>query len=206
MSFLVFISGAIVISLSGVLAPGPVTAVTIGKGGDSPHSGAWIAIGHGIVEIPLMILLALGIGRFLSSAWLKETLGVLGGLFLIYMAVGLLRGIREQASGPSRFTGSPLWAGILLSLSSPFFFMWWATVGAALILQSWFFGIAGFIALCAAHWLCDFFWSYFLSALSFAGGKFFGRRFQQVIFGACGMALLVFGGWFLYNAAAMLLA
>ena len=206
MSFLVFLSGAIVISLSGVLAPGPVTAVTIGKGNDSPHSGAWIAVGHGIVEVPLMILLALGIGRFLASAWLKTTLGVLGGLFLIFMAVGLLRGIRGQTSNPSRFSGSPILAGILLSLSSPFFFMWWATIGAALILQSWAFGIVGFIALCASHWLCDFIWSYFLSALSFAGGQFFGRRFQQVVFGVCGMALLVFGGWFLYNAASSLLA
>jgi threonine/homoserine/homoserine lactone efflux protein len=206
MSFLVFLSGAIVISLSGVLAPGPVTAVTIGKGNDSPHAGAWIAVGHGIVEIPLMILLALGIGQYLASAWLKTTLGVLGGFFLIFMAVGLLRGIRGQASNLSRFSGSPVWAGILLSLSSPFFFMWWATIGAALILQSWAFGIAGFIALCASHWLCDFIWSYFLSALSFTGGQFFGRRFQQVVFGVCGVALLVFGGWFLYNAAASLLA
>jgi hypothetical protein len=54
--------------------------------------------------------------------------------------------------------------------------------------------------------LCDFLWGYFLSAISYAGGRFFGRRFQQVVFAVCGSALLVFGGWFLYNAAASLLA
>jgi threonine/homoserine/homoserine lactone efflux protein len=206
MPFLIFLSGAIVISLSGVLAPGPVTAATIGKGNDSPHAGAWIAIGHGIVEFPLMILLALGIGRIFASAWLKIALGLLGGLVLIFMAVGLLRGIRRQAIESSLFSGSPLLAGILLTLGSPFFFVWWATVGAALILQSWAFGIAGFIVLCVSHWLCDFVWSYFLSGLSYAGGKFFGRRFQQAVFAVCGTALLAFGGWFLYSAAASLLA
>lgn len=194
-----------VISLSGVLAPGPVTAVTIGKGNDSPHAGAWIAVGHGIVEFPLMILLALGISQLFTSAWLKIALGLLGGVFLIFMAVGLLQGIRRQSVNASLFSGSPVLAGILLTLGSPFFFVWWATIGAALILQSRTFGLLGFIALCVGHWLCDFLWGYFLSALSFAGGHFFGRRFQQMIFAVCGSALLVFGGWFLYNAVAPLL-
>jgi len=206
MPFLVFLSGAIVISLSGVLAPGPVTAATIGQGNNSPHAGAWIAVGHGIVEFPLMILLAFGIGRFFASAWLKTSLGILGGLVLLYMAVGLLRGIVRPSGGSSFFSGSPLLAGILLTLGSPFFFVWWATVGAALILQSWAFGLAGFVVLCIAHWLCDFLWGYFLSALSYAGGHFFGKWFQRAVFGACGLALLVFGGWFLYNAASSLLA
>jgi threonine/homoserine/homoserine lactone efflux protein len=206
MPFLVFLSGAIVISLSGVMAPGPVTAVTIGKGNDYPHAGAWVALGHGIVEFPLMILLALGIGQFFTHAWLKTALGILGGLFLIFMAVGLLREVGRRSVNASVFSGSPLLAGILLTLGSPFFFVWWATIGAALILQSWVFGLIGFIVLCVSHWLCDFLWGYFLSAVSYAGGQFFGRRFQQVVFAVCGTALLVFGGWFLYNAAVSLLA
>ena len=205
MPFLMFLSGAVVISLSGVMAPGPVTAVTIGKGGQSPHSGAWIAIGHGIVEIPLMILLALGIGTFLTNPAVRIAFGILGGLFLVYTAVGLLREVRRESVGASMYAGSPLAAGILLSLGSPYFFIWWATVGVALILQSWEFGLLGFIALCLVHWLCDFLWDYFLSALSFTGGKFFGKWFQRAIFTVCGVALLAFGGWFLYDAAVLLL-
>lgn len=206
MSFLVFLSGAVIISLSGVLAPGPVTAVTIGKGSQSPHSGAWIAVGHGIVEFPLMILLALGIGRFLSHPALKAVLGILGGLFLLFMAVSLLREIGRSAVAPSMYSGSPVAAGIMLSLGNPYFFIWWATIGAALILQSWAFGLLGFLALCLAHWLCDFLWGYFLSAMSFTGGKFFGRWFQRAVFAVCGVALLAFGGWFLYDAAVSLIA
>jgi len=206
MAFLVFLSGAVIISLSGVLAPGPVTAVTIGKGSQSPHSGAWIAVGHGIVEFPLMILLALGIGRSLANPALKAVFGILGGLFLLFMAVSLLREIGRPAIASSIYSGSPLMAGIMLSLGNPYFFVWWATIGAALILQSWAFGLAGFLALCISHWLCDFLWGYFLSALSFTGGKFFGRWFQRAVFAVCGVALLAFGGWFLFDAAASLFA
>jgi threonine/homoserine/homoserine lactone efflux protein len=206
MSFPAFLLVAAVTSLSGVMAPGPVTAVTIGKGSRSPHAGAWIAVGHGIVEIPLMVLLALGIGPFLADPRLRAVLGFLGGLFLIYTAVGLLRGIRRDSVAAPPYAGSPLAAGVMLTLGNPYFFFWWATVGAALILKSWAFGVLGFLALCLAHWLCDFVWGYFLSAVSFAGGYFFGKGFQRAVFGVCGAALLAFGGWFLCDAAAALLA
>ena len=39
--------------------------------------------------------------------------------------------------------------------------------------------------------MCDLVWFYFLSALVFRGGKFFGRRFQQIVFAVCGAFLLV---------------
>jgi threonine/homoserine/homoserine lactone efflux protein len=206
MPLLVFLSGAVLISLSGVLAPGPVTAVTIGKGGQSPHAGAWIAVGHGMVEIPLMVLLAFGIGHWFADPTVKFIFGILGGLFLFYMAVGLLREVSHPVVAAATFSGSPLAAGILLSLSSPYFYAWWATTGVALILQSWTFGLAGFIALCVAHWSCDFVWDYFLSAMTFNGGKFFGKWFQRVVFAGCGLGLLYLGGRFLYDAVASLLA
>ena len=61
-----FLLEAVLISLSGVIAPGPVTAVTVSKGTKSPHAGAMIALGHGIVEIPLMILMLYGFGDILK--------------------------------------------------------------------------------------------------------------------------------------------
>jgi hypothetical protein len=37
--------------------PGPLFAVTINKASKSKTSGALIAVGHGIVEVPLMFLI-----------------------------------------------------------------------------------------------------------------------------------------------------
>ncbi len=94
----------------------------------------------------------------------------------------------------------PVVAGVLLSVGNPFFLIWWATVGAALVLRSARFGVGGLLAFVSVHWLCDFVWCYFLSALSFKGGRFFGHGFQKVVFVVCGVFLVSFGGKYLFEA------
>ncbi len=196
-----FLLEAVLISLSGVIAPGPVTAITVSKGTKSPHAGAMIALGHGIVEIPLMILILYGFGDLLKITYIKAIIGLLGGLFLLKMGLGLLKGIKQvridSVNGPS----SPLLAGIILTLANPYFLVWMATIGSILIFRSYAFGLLGFTIFMIAHWSCDFLWLYFLSALSFKGGQFFGKRLQQVLFVICGIFLLFFSTKFIYDAA-----
>lgn len=85
-------------------------------------------------------------------------------------------------------------SGVLLSLANPYFLVWWATVGAALVLRALAFGLLGFIAFGVSHWLCDFGWCYLLSAASHKGGQVLGGRFQRLVFLACGAVLLFFAG------------
>ena len=196
-----FLLEAVLISLSGVMAPGPITAVTVSKGTKSPHAGAIIALGHGIVEIPLMILILYGFGEILKILYIKAIIGLLGGLFLLKMGLGLLQGIKQAKIDSSNDPHSPLMAGIILSLANPYFLIWWATIGSILIFRSITFGLLGFAIFMVLHWSCDFFWCYFLSALSFKGGQFFGKRLQQVLFLICGIFLLFFSSKFIYDAA-----
>ena len=196
-----FLLEAVLISLSGVMAPGPITAVTVSKGTKSPHAGAIIALGHGIVEIPLMILILYGFGEILKILYIKAVIGLLGGLFLLKMGIGLLKGIKQTKIDSSKNPHSPLMAGIILSLANPYFLIWWATIGSILIFRSIAFGLLGFAIFMVLHWSCDFFWCYFLSALSFKGGQFFGNRLQQVLFLICGVFLLFFSSKFIYDAA-----
>lgn len=204
MPFLAFLFEAVLISLSGVMAPGPITAVTVGKGSESPHVGALIAIGHGIVEFPLMIAIFYGFGGFLSQFYVRAGIALVGGLFLLAMSVSMFRSVGQVALGVDNDSRSPVIAGIVLSVGNPYFLIWWATVGAALILRSVGFGLAGFSAFALLHWLGDFLWDYFLSALSFRGGRFFGRAFQKVVFAACGVLLVFFSGRFIADAVRML--
>ena len=60
--------------------------------------------------------------------------------------------------------------------------------------------MAGFLTFALVHWSCDFLWDYFLSALSFTGGQFFGRRFQKVAFAVCAVFLLLFSARSLLDA------
>ncbi len=196
-----FLLEAVLISLSGVIAPGPVTAVTISKGTKSPHAGAMIALGHGIVEIPLMILILYGFGDILKITYIKAIISLLGGLFLLKIGLDLVKGIKQAKIDSSDGPSSPLRAGIILTLANPYFLVWMATIGSILIFRSYAFGLLGFIIFMIAHWSCDFLWLYFLSALSFKGGQFFGKKLQQVLFLICGVFLLFFSGKFIYDAA-----
>ncbi|MBC8503659.1 MAG: LysE family transporter [Anaerolineales bacterium] len=202
MTFLIFLSEAVLISLSGVMAPGPITAVAVGKGNQSPHAGALVAIGHGLVEFPLMAAVFFGVGSLLDAPYLQAGIGIAGGLFILWMGISMLRSIRVDFSVDeySKDTRSPILAGILFSVGNPYFLVWWLTVGAALILRSVEFGVWGFLAFGMGHWLCDLLWDWFLSAISFKGGQFFGNRFQQTVFALSGVMLLFFGGRLMYDA------
>jgi threonine/homoserine/homoserine lactone efflux protein len=204
-SVISFILTVVMISLSGVLMPGPVTAVTLTGGSRSPHAGAWVALGHGVVELPLMALIYFGVGALFKIAAVKTGIGLAGGAVLLWMGAGMLRDYRKVKAPDAEGLGSgrsPFAAGMVLSLANPYFLVWWATAGAALVTQSFQFGLIGFAILAASHWLCDLVWFYILSIMSFHGGKFFGQRLQQAVFIICGLALFYFSGYFL--AAAVL--
>jgi threonine/homoserine/homoserine lactone efflux protein len=197
MKFVPFLLQSMLISLTGVMAPGPITAVTVGKGNDSPHAGALISIGHGIIEFPLMVAIFYGFGSLIELHYVKPSIALSGGFFLVVMAIGMVRSIRNAQIQSGKYIDSSLLSGVLLSVANPYFLIWWITIGATLVMRSFTFGIYGFIAFALAHWICDFVWYYFLSALSFKGGQFFGRVFQKVIFGVCGGFLLFLSGKFI---------
>lgn len=198
--FISFMLKAALISLSGVLSPGPITAVTVSKGTEHPLTGLYVAIGHAIVELPLMILIAVGLDKYLQINWVRVAIGVLGGLFLFKMGFGLLKNIFSTKIGYDNFNYTPIQAGVILSISNPYFLIWWTTVGAMLLSGAYQFGMVGVILFMLIHLGCDFLWYIFLSSLTFKGGQFFGQRLQQVLFAICGLFLLFFSGKFLYDA------
>jgi threonine/homoserine/homoserine lactone efflux protein len=206
MPYLVFLSEAVLISLSGVMAPGPITAVAVGRGSKSPHAGALVAIGHGIVEFPVMAAVFYGVGRLLQIPYVQSAIGILGAAFLAFMGVGMLRSVWRNDTELETRDRSPVLAGVVLSMGSPYFLIWWATVGAALVIRSMAFGVVGFLIFALAHWTCDLVWCYTLSGVSYKGGQFFGSKFQRAVFFACGVALLFFGAKLLMDTGLKLLA
>jgi threonine/homoserine/homoserine lactone efflux protein len=200
LSILSFLLQTVFISFSGVLAPGPITAVTIGKGSKNPHAGALISLGHGIVEFPLIILIFLGFDSLIKIQYVRESISIAGGLFLLWMAIDILRSVKIDNIKEKTEKHKPITAGIFLSIGNPYFIIWWATLGAALIMRSAEFGLLWFAVFALVHWLCDFLWLYFLSIMSYKGGVFFGKKFQKGIFLICGVFLFFLGGKFIFDA------
>jgi threonine/homoserine/homoserine lactone efflux protein len=196
-----FLLEAAAISLSGVMAAGPVTSVAVEKGRESPRAGALVAVGHGIVELPLMIAVFYGVGRLLQLPYASAAIGLVGGLFLLWMGLDMLRSLRRELIEDAHSAYTPLVAGILSSARNPCFFVWWTTVGAARIARSIRFGVWGFLAFALTHWTCALFWDTMLSTLSFKGGQALGACFRRGIFVLCGACLILFGGRFVIDGA-----
>ncbi|MGQ9571593.1 MAG: LysE family transporter [Dehalococcoidia bacterium] len=79
------------VGFSGALMPGPLTTVTVRE---SMQRGFWagplLAAGHSLIELALVIGLALGLSRFLEEDAVKASVGIAGGLFLLWMGAHIV--------------------------------------------------------------------------------------------------------------------
>jgi len=202
-ALIVFLLQAVLISFSGVMAPGPLTAVVLAAGVRSRHAGARVALGHGAVEFPLILILVAGVGDLLESERLRIGIGLAGGAFLVFMGVQMVRSLRGPSHPANRYGGTnPMWSGIVLSAGNPYFLLWWATVGLTLASRALELGVLALGLFAIAHWLCDLVWLETLSVASFKGSKLLGERNQRIVLIICALALLFFGAMFIHAAAA----
>ncbi len=201
-----FLLYAIGYSLTGVMAPGAITAATIAQGGRNRWAGAWIAVGHGILEIPMIFVLLFKTGTLLQTDVARIVIGIVGGLFLLFLAVQMFRDIRRPAFDlkQARRAAGPLATGFMLSATNPYFLLWWATGGLLLAQQARGFGTRGLLLFAAVHWSLDLIWLTILSMGAFHGANLLGRRNQKILMGFCAAALIYFGIVFMARAIGLL--
>ncbi len=201
-----FLLQALVISLTGVLAPGPMSATTLALGARSRHAGGWIALGHGIVEFPLMIGILAGIGEYIETPMFQIVGSVLGGGFLIWTA---WQGIRpsgaETAAQPKALRHHPAVMGILLSITNPYFLMWWATIGLGLIQTARNLGLTAFVLFTVIHWSCDLVWLEGMSWSCHQGTRWLGEKAQLWMLRIGSGVIAVFGVLFLVKGIRIIL-
>ncbi|NLF29788.1 MAG: LysE family transporter [Planctomycetes bacterium] len=198
---LAFLAKAVAVSLTGVMAPGAMTAAALAAGTRRRHAGAMIAVGHGIVELPLIVLLIGGVRLWLERAAVRGAIGLAGGVIMLWMALGLLRALRGPAlqadAVPQR---RPVRAGIVLTATNPFFLLWWATVGLTLAADAARLGAAAFALFALVHWVCDLLWLEILTLASFSGARLLGPSAQKAILLVCGAGMAWFGAQFVASA------
>lgn len=197
-----FLIAVVGISMSGVMMPGPTFAVTVARSARSPFAGALIAVGHGVVEIPLILLIYFGFVSFLHIEAVKLAVGIVGGIVLLYLGISALRIKKTAVESKEGLPFNPVVAGIATSIFNPYFLLWWVTVGAALIASSMTLGRTGLGMLLLVHWLCDLVWLSFIAFLVYKTGRLWGRRVDTILMAGSALALIGFGVWFLYTALA----
>jgi threonine/homoserine/homoserine lactone efflux protein len=205
---LAFLLQVVLISASGVVSPGPVTAVTLTLGARNRHAGALVGLGHGLLEVPLMILIVLGADRVLNARLFQIAVGLAGGMVLLYMGLQMFRDSGKglgQADTNSR-PGNPIVTGFVLSASNPFFLIWWAAVGLSLAMRAKELGVLAFVLFTVTHITCDIVWLEILSQASFRGAKVLSDKAFATVLKICAVVLLYFAGVFFWSSLRTLLA
>jgi len=195
-----FLLSAAGISLTGVMLPGPMTAVTVAKGYSEKNAGVLIAVGHAVIEMPLIAALYLGLVHFISSPQVVNTIYVVGGLMLFYLGFRMFRTAGDAPGEIGGLPASSLVAGIVITGTNSAFYVWWVTLGVALVISATKFGLIGIILFAVVHWLCDLVWCEILSVSTFKSRKWWTHRVQRVVFTVCALVLIGFGAWFVVSA------
>ena len=193
-----FLIETVIISLSGVMAPGALSAVTIHHGMRNSRAGGLVAIGHGIVEVPLLILIYYGVGALMQISGFQVSIGILGGVLMAWMGVTIVVSGGTVVS-EGKLGDSSVWAGVMLSAGNPYFLIWWATVGSSLVIRSVEYGLVGVLLFWICHWMCDLVWLWLLAFFANRASANFGGAFVRITSLISGSFLLIIGFRFIYQ-------
>jgi threonine/homoserine/homoserine lactone efflux protein len=194
------------------MMPGPMLTVAISE---TSKRGFWVGpqmvFGHGLVELLLVACLAGGLAYSIQQPIVTGSIGVIGGLVLLWFGWGICSSIRKgevslsisEASAAKE--SSPQWLnnpfnlGILLSLTNPYWFLWWATVGVSYVVVALSLGATGLVTFFTGHILSDLIWFSFVSFIINAGRNFVSNRLYRGLLIICAACLVLLGCWFSYD-------
>jgi len=202
---------AFVVGLSGAMSPGSYLTVTIARTMQKgPLSAALMLVGHALLEVALLIGFAFGLQHFLQLSTVTLALAVAGGAVLLWMGGGLLTGavrgtisVDLESAEHAGLSGHPLGAvahGAIVSLSNPYWTLWWATIGVKLAVDGLAIGPIGVLAFFVGHQLADVSWYGFVITVVHRGKGLLTPRTYGIVMGVLGAALLYMGLRFLGEA------
>lgn len=206
LSLLTIFTGAFVVGLSGAMAPGPVLTVTISETLKRGFiAGPLIVLGHAILEIILLAFIGAGLGPVFEHPAVTRVFLWAGGLVMLWMGLQMVvtnRRTTEEALSAkgTDSTYGPVLAGIVLSLSNPYWIIWWVTVGMGFVTQSLQYGIIGLLSFYFGHILADLAWYSFVSFSASAGRRLCPPMVYRSVFILCGIGLMVLSAIFITKA------
>jgi threonine/homoserine/homoserine lactone efflux protein len=196
---------AFVVGLSGAMMPGPLLAVTISEAARrGARAGPLIVLGHMLLEAALVAVVALGFAAVLQRPRVVGVMALAGSAVLCWLGADMVRsarGLSLEAETRRAVRLHPVTAGAVVSLSNPYWTIWWATIGISYIVMGLRFGLAGIVSFFAGHILADLAWYSLVSFGIARGRRFIPDTVYRALVVACGGFLLALGAWFCRRGA-----
>lgn len=187
-----------VIGLTGALAPGPTLVATI----NASIKGNWmtglkVSIGHIVVELFLVLFILLGLAT-VALPYTSVISGIGGTALVAFGVLTITESTKATMSGSQVQTAAnPYMAGLVTSAANPYFWIWWLSIGSAMVIA----GLQGGLVLAGAfmlgHWTADTTWYTLVSTGVSKGMTIFSDTVYQKIMVLCGIFLILFGVYYL---------
>lgn len=197
------------VAISGAVMPGPVfTAVVSESSRRGAIAGPLFMTGHSLLELVLVVAIALGLGPILALRSVFIATALAGGAIMLVMAISMARSvptIELELSAAGKRYGRVIAASIVLSLSNPYWTIWWVTIGLGWMQKSSALGLWGLVAFYLGHIAGDFIWYTLVSFAVARGRRFLTTRRYRVVLGFCVVLLGFFAVSFLWAGGRELL-
>ena len=172
------------------------------------RAGPLIVLGHAILEMALLAAVVGGLAGWLARVSVMGVLGVVGGGMLVAMGVQMAltaeKAVEEALRGgadPATAIRGPVLTGIITSVSNPYWILWWATIGLALVAKAMECGGPGLAVFYSGHILSDLAWYSVVSAAVASGRRICPPWVYRALFVFCGLALVGLGAFFFGSGA-----
>lgn len=206
MAYIMVALSSFVIGFSGALMPGPLLGMTIDIGLKKGFKGGiLIAIGHAMLDLITLVLLMLGLKEFMTNTVVSAIIGIVGGSVLVHMGITMfLHAHRDEVSLESvnGKVDSNKWyrliiKGMTVSISNPYYIIWWASVGLALVLNASNFGLLGIALVYLGHIASDIVWLVFVAYTMHKSQKIMSHKVYKNIILSIGSFIACFGIYFI---------
>ena len=201
------------VALTGALFPGPLLNFTIYKALKQKRgylTAVFILLGHSTIELTLIIALLAGATIFFQNIIFLTLVQFIGGIFLVIYGIIAIRGVLKtnfetdytlEGNTIKGYKGNSYVGGILVSLSNPFWTIWWAGIGFSMMVD---FNITllkpiEILLFFLGHELGDIVWYLPISIFVSYGGKSLNSRIYKYVLLACGAFMAVFGTYYVLD-------
>ncbi|MBK7386152.1 MAG: LysE family transporter [Methanothrix sp.] len=186
------------VGLTGAMAPGPTLLATVNSSlKDGWLAGPKVAAGHALIEMVIFLLIVKGLAVAMQEY--SRLIALTGGLALILFGILTMRNSRSatMASAEGGSQTNPYLAGMLTSAANPYFWIWWLSIGSALVISGLEAGLMVAAIFMLGHWSADFGWYLLVSSSLDRGRSLLSPENYRRILGLCGIFLVLFGIYYL---------
>ena len=182
------------------MAPGPLFAANVSWGlRGGTKSGLKMAIGHTIVEFPLVILLGIGVFSLELFPEFRIIISIFGAIALFIFGIHANQdNIKKKRINHINSKARAIANRSVTKCTKPFFLVWWLTIGFKLISDAmlvWAF--AGILVVFVFHIWMDFVWLGTISFLASKSTKILSNRNYKILMTGLSLVLVYFGITFL---------